>query len=83
LAVVEIHCRAVFREMSNYIEGEIAPELRERMEKHFEKCRHCTAILDGTRNVVRIVGEVFPLPTNFGARLRQRLSELVKTSPET
>ena len=84
MPVIEISCRAVVREISDYVDGELAPELRARIEKHFEKCSHCTAVLDGTRNVMRIVGdgEIFPLPTHFAARLRQRLSTLVKRSSE-
>src|SRR5882672_8312624 len=52
MATIEISCVEVWREISNYLDEEISPELRERMEAHFKTCAHCTAVLDGTRNVV-------------------------------
>jgi hypothetical protein len=70
----------VWREISNFIEGEVSPELRERMEAHFRDCHHCTAILDGTRNVLELVadGKSFPLPQGFSSRLYSRLQAALK-----
>ena len=75
MSIIEISCIEVWREISNYLEGEIDPELRARMEAHFKVCRHCTAILDGTKNVVRLIadGESFELPAGFGDRLFKKL----------
>jgi anti-sigma factor RsiW len=74
---IEINCLDVWRELSNYIDGAIDPELRLRMENHFKGCEHCSAILDGTRNVIQLVGDgrVFDLPTGFSERLKRRLEE--------
>jgi acyl CoA:acetate/3-ketoacid CoA transferase beta subunit len=65
----------VFRQISNYVEGDIDPVVRARMEAHFKVCDHCTAVLDGTRNVVRIVGDgaVFEVPSGFSQRLYSKL----------
>ena len=73
---VEISCLEVFRQISNYIEGEIDPQLRARLEAHFKDCAHCSAIVDGARNVVRLVGDgkTFDLPTGFSERLKKRLA---------
>ena len=73
---IEISCEEVWRELSNYIDNGIDPDLRTRMQQHFQACAHCTAILDGTNNVIRLVGDgrSFPLPAGFSDRLRQRLS---------
>jgi anti-sigma factor RsiW len=75
LSIIEISCVEVWRELSNYIDGEVDPNLRRRMEEHFKTCEHCTAVLDGMRNVVRLVGDdrVFDLPAGFSDRLKQRL----------
>ncbi|MBV9609972.1 MAG: zf-HC2 domain-containing protein [Acidobacteria bacterium] len=82
--VTEISCFEVWRELSNYVDGEseIDPELRARMELHFKGCKHCSAILDGTRNVVRLVGDgkVFELPPGFSQRLYSKLDERLKKS---
>jgi anti-sigma factor RsiW len=76
VAIVEISCLEVWREISNYVDGDVDPELRRRMEEHFKGCEHCSAILDGTRNVIRLVGDgrAFDLPRGFSERLKQRLA---------
>lgn len=73
--VTTIACRQVWREISNFLDGEVDAELRQRMEAHFKECHHCVAILDGTRNVVRLVGDdtAFELPAGFSERLYSRL----------
>lgn len=75
MAIVEISCVEVWRELSNYIDGNVDPELRQRMDEHFKECVHCTAVLDGTRNVVRLMGDgrSFDLPRGFSDRLKKRL----------
>jgi len=75
LSVIEISCVEVWRELSNYIDDVVDPELRRRMEEHFKGCEHCSAVLDGTRNVVRLVGDgrAFDLPAGFSDRLKKRL----------
>lgn len=72
---MKISCDEVWREISNYLEDEISGDLRTRMEEHFRGCKHCTAILDGTRNVVRLVGDaaVFDLLAVFSDLLDQKL----------
>jgi anti-sigma factor RsiW len=79
LAVIEISCVEVWRELSNYVDSNVDPELRQRMEEHFKVCQHCTAVLDGTRNVVRLVGDgrSFDLPAGFSDRLQKRLQEKI------
>ena len=74
---ITIDCRHVFREISNYVEGEVDAALRARMEAHFKECAHCTAVLDGTRNVLRLVGdgEAFELPAGFSQRLYRKLEQ--------
>ena len=72
---VEISCVEVWQEISNYVDGEISAELRDRMQAHFEVCKHCTAVLDGVRNVVRLVGDgrIFRMPEGFSKRLYERI----------
>lgn len=75
--IVEISCVEVWREISNYLEGDVSPELRARIEAHLEVCKHCTAVLDGTRNVVRLIGDgvafEFAVPKDFSKRLYRKL----------
>jgi hypothetical protein len=73
--VMEISCEEVWREVSNYLDDGITPELRARMQEHFKGCKHCTAVLDGARNVVQLVGDAksFELPAGFSDRLYRKL----------
>jgi hypothetical protein len=77
MRVIEISCLEVWREISNYIDNEVDPELRARMEAHFKVCAHCTAILDGTQNVLKLVadGVEFDLPEGFSQRLYNKIKE--------
>ena len=72
-----VRCEDVWREVSNYLEGDVEPGLRSAIEEHIRDCKHCTAVLDGTRNVIQVYGDerMFELPAGFSQRLRQRLEE--------
>jgi hypothetical protein len=75
-----IDCRHVVFQISNFIEGEVDVELRLRMEEHFRVCAHCLAIYDGTRNIIRLVGDgqTFDVPAGFSSRLYVKLQERLK-----
>jgi anti-sigma factor (TIGR02949 family) len=73
--VIEISCLEVWREISNFVDDEVDPELRARMEAHFKVCAHCKAIVDGTKNVVKLVadGVEYQVPEGFSRRLYDRI----------
>ncbi len=75
MKVIEISCLEVWREISNYLDGDVDPEMLGRMEAHFKVCAHCTAILDGTKNVVKLVadGVEYQLPEGFSERLYAKI----------
>ncbi len=72
-----IRCEDVWNEISNYLEGEVDPALRAAMEEHFRGCKHCTAVLDGTRNVIHLYGDerMVDVPLGFSQRLHRRLED--------
>ncbi len=74
-----VSCEEVWREVSNYLEGEVTAELRAAMEAHFRGCKHCTAVLDGARNVIQLYGDerMFEVPVGFSRRLERRLEETI------
>jgi len=76
MARIEISCVEVWREVSNYLDADISPELRERMEAHFKVCAHCSAVLDGMQNVVGLVadGRLFQTPEGFNKRLYSKIN---------
>lgn len=72
---MQISCLEVIRELSNYIDEDVKPELRSGIEAHLPNCAHCTAIYDGLRNTITLVGDgrSFELPIGFSQRLREKL----------
>ena len=70
-----VSCEDVWREVSNYLDGEVEPELRTAIEEHVRGCKRCTAVVDGTRNVIQIYGDerMVEVPLGFSRRLHQRL----------
>lgn len=72
-----IKCEEVWREVSNYLDGEVESSLRAAMEEHIRGCRHCAAVVDGTRNVVQLYGDerMLEVPFGFSQRLHRRLDE--------
>ena len=75
MSVIEISCREVWLEISNYVDDDVERELRARMEAHLKECAHCKAILDGTQNVVKLIadGVEYPVPEGFSKRLYNKI----------
>ena len=71
-----LKCDEVWREVSNYVDGEVDAALRTSMDEHFRTCARCASVLAGTRNVVALYGDerVLEVPAGFGGRLEKRLA---------
>ena len=70
-------CKEVWREVSNYIDDAVSPEMREEIELHLAYCRHCTAMVDAIHNIIILVadGRTFSLPAGFSDRLKARIAK--------
>jgi hypothetical protein len=87
-----VNCELVWREISNYIEGEVDDTLRSAMDGHFQTCPHCRSVLEGTRNVIalysdeRMIDEVMVneqtivVPAGYSRRLEKRLAQTTRAS---
>jgi hypothetical protein len=75
--VVDISCLEVIRELSNYIDKEVTPILRDQILAHLPGCSHCTAVYNGLRNIITLTadGRAFDLPAEFSQRLRAKLAK--------
>lgn len=78
---IEIGCEEVWKQISCYLDDEVDPGLRATMLAHFKNCSRCRAVLDGTRNVVSLVGDgqAFQIPANpsdsFYKKLRDHIEQ--------
>lgn len=79
------NCEQVWREVSNYLEGEVEANVRVAMDDHFSTCQRCRSVLEGTRTVIRLYSDerMIDVPTGFGRRLERRLAQSlrVRTRP--
>lgn len=72
---LEISCLEVIRELSNYLDKDVTPQLRAQIVSHLPGCSRCTAVYDGLRNTITLTGDgrAFDLPEGFSQRLRAKL----------
>ena len=63
-----LNCEQVWREISNYVDGDVEAGLRSAMDEHFRTCTRCASVLAGTRNVVQLYGDerMLEVPAGFG-----------------
>ncbi len=76
------NCELVWREVSNYVDGEVDPVLRSAMDEHFRSCQKCRSVLEGMRNVVSLYADewMMEVPSGFGRRLEKRLAANARVS---
>jgi hypothetical protein len=51
-------------EIGNYLEGDVAAEVRVQLEHHLSHCQTCTVLMDSSRKTLKIVTDTgsFDLP---------------------
>lgn len=80
-----VRCEDVWREVSDYLDGEADSELRAAIEEHVRGCKRCMAVVDGTRNIVQLYGDerMVEVPLGFSRRLHRRLEGNIPSSRRT
>jgi len=68
-------CKEFVDGISDFIDGDIAPELRERLQNHISECPNCWVVYDTTKKTIQIYKgmELQPLPEDVHQRLMQAL----------
>jgi len=69
-------CKEVIQKLSEYLDGELPPDLASDLRRHLEGCDDCGIIVDTTRKTIDIFcnTEPAPLPENVQQRLNRLLS---------
>jgi len=80
----DVSCREVWSSVSHYLDGTLAPELRERIEEHIPSCTRCKAVLQGSGNIKDLLANdhAFDVPRGFSRRLYTKLEEHLKPKEE-
>ena len=74
-----VSCKTVIANLTNYLDGDVAPEMRQKIEKHLRRCHRCTAVYDSTRKMLVIIGDerVFELQAEFSVGLHAFLGKAI------
>jgi predicted anti-sigma-YlaC factor YlaD len=77
-----VSCKTIRANLSAYLDGDAAPEMRQKIERHLRGCRRCSAVYDSTRKLLVITGDerVFEVPTGFTDRLHEFLDKALSNS---
>ncbi len=72
-----MRCRQVIDRISEYLDGELDPELVRELERHLEHCEDCRIVVDTTQKTVEIFYNTEPaaLPAGVRERLNQMFTE--------
>jgi hypothetical protein len=77
-----ISCADFMAEIGNYLEGDVAEEVRAQLEHHLSHCQSCTVLVDSTRKTLKIVTDTgtFDLPEAtfrpIAAKIMDRIREI-------
>jgi hypothetical protein len=77
-----VNCEEVWREVSNYLDGEVETTLLVAIEDHIRGCTRCAAVVNGMRNVIELYGDerMVEVPLGYSQRLRRRLDQNMPAS---
>ncbi len=68
-----INCDALLGSLSEYIDGELTPELCQEIEKHLAGCENCRVVLNTTKRTIDLVRSPTEIPVTVPDEVRERL----------
>jgi anti-sigma factor (TIGR02949 family) len=71
------NCKALLGSLSDYVDGELPPELCSEIEKHLAGCENCRVVLNTTKrtiDLVHVTPEERIVPSDVRERLFKRLN---------
>ncbi|HUV29784.1 MAG TPA: zf-HC2 domain-containing protein [Acidobacteriota bacterium] len=71
------HCEEYIEDLSDYIDGEIDPELCAEIRKHLSQCTNCRIMVDTMKMTVSLCrdGKPEPLPPSLESKLNALLKQ--------
>lgn len=72
----KITCKSFLEDLNDYLEGEVADDLRTSLEAHLAKCPNCWVVFDETRKTVEIFRD-YPC-SDLPADVRDRLFNAIE-----
>ena len=76
-----ITCKDFMAEIGNYLEGDVADEVRHQLEHHLSHCQTCTVLLDSSRKTLKIVTDTgsFDLPETTFRPIAERIMARIRS----
>ena len=77
-------CQELLDELSNYLDDQVAVEVRRELEQHLSHCHTCQVLIDSTRKTVKIVAgcRSFELPAGLSARIMAHIRAKIRAVQE-
>jgi predicted anti-sigma-YlaC factor YlaD len=75
-----VKCKQVIRELSDYLDGVLEPEVLAQLERHLEHCDDCRLVVDTTRKTIQVFcnAEPTPLEPDVHERLHRALEQRLR-----
>ena len=75
-----ISCANFMAEIGNYLEGDVADEVRQQLEHHLSHCQTCTILVDSSRKTLKIVTDAgtFDLPEATFRPIAERIMSRIR-----
>ena len=76
-------CEDVRAALSDYMDGDVSPDLRRELERHLAECRTCQVLYDTTRKSLQIVTDLgtFEVPEAVSEQLVKRIMSRLTLPP--
>ena len=76
-------CKDLIREISDYLDGALEPEVLKELERHLQHCDDCRLVVDTTRKTIQVFcnSEPAPLDDNTRERLHKALELRLRRPP--
>ena len=77
------NCEDVRAALSDYLDGDVSPDLRLELERHLSGCRTCQVLYDTTRKTLRVVTNVgsFEVSETVSEQLVKRIMSRLTFPP--
>ena len=75
-------CTDFLAQLTDYFDGQVAPELLAEVQAHICECHHCEVVLDTTRQTIAIYREheIYEFPTELRTRLHDAIMAKCRTA---
>jgi len=79
-----ISCVDFMAELGNYLEDDVAAEVRQQLDNHLSHCQTCQVIVDSTRKTLQIITDSgsFDLPEAAMRPITQKIMSKIRSDQD-